>query len=245
MSEPWPDALFGVDGTEVSPPVPGRSGGGDRLDAPEFSSLPLPPIPKLTMTREEIAAALGEDLRGPADQARAAPSTASVPAPRVPQHGAPQPSAPHPSGPQSSVPQSSAPQSGASKPGAPQPGAARGDTVAMRPAPAGSPTAGSTSAGPHNRQTRPVIAAAPSPAQGTRRGLGVLRYGRRAAPRTRPRVQLRDARRRVSGPSRGLLTHTRSNGGAGAFFVITLITFAVLLYFIVSGIVAAFARLIP
>jgi hypothetical protein len=42
-----------------------------------------------------------------------------------------------------------------------------------------------------------------------------------------------------------LQTRARSDGGASAFFITMLITFAILLYFIVSGLVAAFARLIP
>jgi hypothetical protein len=64
-------------------------------------------------------------------------------------------------------------------------------------------------------------------------------------PGTRPLVQRRDSRRRAGGYSRGLQTRTRSDGGATAFFTIMLIIFAILLYFIISGIVAAFARLIP
>jgi hypothetical protein len=54
--------------------------------------------------------------------------------------------------------------------------------------------------------------------------------------------QLRNTRRLVV---RRLPTRTRSNGGAGAFFLAMSIVFAVLLYLIISGIVEAFARLIP
>ena len=53
--------------------------------------------------------------------------------------------------------------------------------------------------------------------------------------------QLRNTRLVV----RRLPARTRSNGGAGAFFLVMSIIFAVLLYFIISGIVEAFARLIP
>jgi hypothetical protein len=60
--------------------------------------------------------------------------------------------------------------------------------------------------------------------------------------RSRSLEQLRNTRLRVA---RRLPTHTRSNGGAGAFFLAMSITIAVLLYFIISGIVEAFARLIP
>jgi hypothetical protein len=84
------------------------------------------------------------------------------------------------------------------------------------------------------------------PNQGPSRGFSPLRYARRVVPGgTRPLGQRRDSRRRAGGRNRGLQTRTRSDGGASAFFTIMLITFAVLLYFIVSGLVAAFARLIP
>jgi hypothetical protein len=114
----------------------------------------------------------------------------------------------------------------------PQTGAA-----ATRPVPPAAQPAGPRSASEAPRLTRPVISAAPLP--------GALRYARRVVPGTRPLVQRRDSRRRAGGYSRGLQTRTRSDGGATAFFTIMLIIFAILLYFIISGIVAAFARLIP
>jgi hypothetical protein len=203
MSEPWPDALFGVDGTELPVLVPQQSGGGQE-DTTVLPSLSLPPIPPLSMTRDEIAAALREDSAGLAghDPVAAPASPPAAPAPQPPQASA-------------------AP----SQPGPPTPRAT-----------------GSTSAGaPTRRPTRPVISAAPLPAPGPSRGLGALNYARRVVPGTRLLVQRRDPRRRAG----GVQTRSRSDGGAGAFFIIMFITFAVLLYFIVSGIVAAFARLIP
>jgi hypothetical protein len=122
----------------------------------------------------------------------------------------------------------------------PQTGAA-----ATRPVPPAAQPAGPRSASEAPRLTRPVISAAPLPDPGPSRGFGALRYARRVVPGTRPLVQRRDSRRRAGGYSRGLQTRTRSDGGATAFFTIMLIIFAILLYFIISGIVAAFARLIP
>lgn len=208
MSELWPDALFASDGTEPPAPVRDRSGEG-RGDAPVFPSLPLPPIPPLGMTREEIAAALRDDSGALAghDPVAAPASPPATPAPRAPEP--------------------------------PQTAAAAAQPVPPAPQPVGPRPAGGAP-----RLTRPVISAALPPDQGpSSRGLGALRYARRVVPRTRPLVQRRDSRRRAG--SRGVQTRTRSDGGASAFFTIMLIVFAVLLYFIISGIVAAFARLIP
>jgi hypothetical protein len=187
MSESWPDALFGVDGTEL--PVP-----SDRNRRPDAAMPPpfvLPPIPPLDMTREAIAATLGEDLPGQPDPA-AVPTTpqASV--------AAPLPVAP--------VPQPETPPSGA----------------------------------PAYNQ-RPIIAPV-SPAQPPPRGGGRLRYRQQLMAGSRSLEQLRATRRLVV---RRLPARTRSNGGAGVFFLVMSIVFAVLLYFIISGIVEAFARLIP
>jgi hypothetical protein len=73
-----PDALFGVDGTEL-PQLradPSGSGGGR---APELPPLTLPAIPGFGATREEIAAAYGEGRILLADQHRD-PSSAQQPA---------------------------------------------------------------------------------------------------------------------------------------------------------------------
>ncbi|HEX8935307.1 MAG TPA: hypothetical protein VF788_14180 [Pseudonocardiaceae bacterium] len=213
MSELWPDALFASDGTEPSAPVRDRSGEG-REDAPMFPSLPLPPIPPLRMTREEIAAALREDSGALAGHDPVA-MPASPPTTPEPRAAAP----------------SQTPQTG---------------VTATQPVPPAAQPAGPRSASGTPRLTRPVISAAPVPNQGLSRGFSPLRYARRVVPGgTRPLGQRRDSRRRAGGRNRGLQTRTRSDGGASAFFTIMLITFAVLLYFIVSGLVAAFARLIP
>lgn len=177
-----------------------------------FPSLPLPPIPPLGMTREQIAAALREDsgaLPGH-DPVAAAASPPVMPAPR------------------------------ASQPSPPQSGVTATQPVTPAPQPAGPRSASGTA-----RLTRPVISAAPLPDPAPSRGLGALRYARRVVPRTRPLVHRRDPRRRAGGYSRGSQTRAHSDGGASAFFTIMLITFAILLYFIISGVVAAFARLIP
>jgi hypothetical protein len=103
---------------------------------------------------------------------------------------------------------------------------------------AGPPTAGTP---------RPVITTAVAPVQAPRAGSGG-RYRSPLGNGSLPRVHLRGSSRRFSRLGRlgrGLPAQSRSNGGAGAFFVIMLITFAVLLYFIITGIVESFARLIP
>lgn len=114
------------------------------------------------------------------------------------------------------------------------------DATAPLPAPqvAGPPTAGTP---------RPVITTAVAPVQAPRAGSGG-RYRSPLGNGSLPRVHLRGSSRRFSRLGRlgrGLPAQSRSNGGAGAFFVIMLITFAVLLYFIITGIVESFARLIP
>jgi hypothetical protein len=185
MSEPWPDALFGVDGTEL--PVP-----SDRNRQPDAAMPPpfvLPPIPPLGMTREAIAATLGEDLPvqpEPAADPTAAQASVAAPLPVAP------------------IPQPETPPSRA----------------------------------PAYNQ-RPIIAPV-SPAQPPPRG--GLRYRQPLMAGSHSLEQLHNTRRLVV---RRLPTRTRSNGGAGAFFLVMAIIFAVLLYFIISGIVEAFVRLIP
>lgn len=193
MSEPWPDALFGVDGTELAAPSD-RSRRPDPAVPPPFV---LPPIPNLGMTREAVAAALGDEPAQPADQepvAKPAASPSATPAP-------PQPSAA-------------------------QPGAGQANATAQLPAAPAQPPAGP----PTGYNQRPVIAA-PVPAQSSR-------YRRPLVVGSHPPGIAGNIRRRVA-------TQTRSNGGAGAFFIVISIVFVVLLYFIISGIVEAFVRLIP
>lgn len=192
MSEPWPDALFGVDGTELPAPSD-RSRRPDRAVPPPFV---LPPIPNLGMTREAVAAALGDEPARPADQepvAKPAASPSATPAPPQPSPAQPNATAPLPAA-----------------PAQPPPG----------PPPAGAP----------GYNQRPVIAA-PVPAQSSR-------YRPPPVPGSRPPGISGNIRRRVA-------TQTRSNGGAGAFFIVISVVFVVLLYFIISGIVEAFVRLIP
>ncbi|MBV9651262.1 MAG: hypothetical protein JO296_14155 [Pseudonocardiales bacterium] len=191
MSEPWPDALFGVDGTEL--PVP-----ADKSRRPQPAVPPpfvLPPIPPAGMTPEAVAAALGEETARTADQD---PAAAAVPSETVPD--------------------------------APPP-----DVAAPPPAPATPEAAGRSRA----YNLRPVIAAPVPAAQLPPRGRGGQGYRQPLIDGSR---SLRDTGRRVV---RRLPTQTRSDGGAGAFFLIMAIVFAVLLYFIITGIVDAFVRLIP
>jgi len=98
------------------------------------------------------------------------------------------------------------------------------------------------SAGASAYNQRPIIAPVVSPAQPSARGGGGLRYRQPLMAGSRSLNQLRSTRRLVV---RRLPRQPRSNGGAGTFFLIMSITIAVLLYFIISGIVEAFARLIP
>lgn len=191
MSEPWPDALFGVDGTE--PPVP-----PDRSRRPEPAVPPpfvLPPIQQPSMTPEAVAAALGEEPPRPGEQEPAAAEIQSETAP----------SAPTP------------------------------DVAAQPLASATSQAAGRS----RGYNLRPVIAAPVPATQLPPHGRAGKRYRQ---PLIAGSSSLRDTGRRVV---RRLPTHTRSDGGASAFFLVTFIVFAVLLYFIISGIVDAFIRLIP
>ena len=152
----------------------------------------LPPIPPLGMTREAVAATLGDDLALPSPQEPASPSTAPA-----------SPATPLPAAP---IPPPETPPSGA----------------------------------PAYNQ-RPIIAPMVSPAQPLARGGGV-RYRPTLMAGSRSLNQLRNTSRLVV---RRLPRQPRSNGGAGTFFLIMSIVIVVLLYFIISGIVEAFARLIP
>ncbi|HKS52076.1 MAG TPA: hypothetical protein VJS67_09435 [Pseudonocardiaceae bacterium] len=219
MSEPWPDALFGVDGTEL----PSLSGRGRQPDAAMPPSFVLPHIP-LGTTREEVAAAFGDEAQRPADQDPAAGSAAAGTA------GAAGGSAP-------------AAGSGAMTTAVPPSAAAQATTpLPVTPGPApqlgSSPPAGAAA----GYNPRPEIGVRVAPVQPLPRSGSGIRSRQQLMARSRSLEQLRNTRLRVA---RRLPTHTRSNGGAGAFFLVMSITIAVLLYFIISGIVEAFARLIP
>lgn len=134
-------------------------------------------------------------------------------------------------------------------PGPQEQAAAAGSPVAAAPsasqAPATAPAVATPPPDSAPSRQGPPAAITVSPAQSPQRGPDGPGYLRSMSTRSLPRVKLRSARRRARHPGRGVPTQTRSDGGAGAFFIIMVIVFAVLLYFIVSGIVESFARLIP
>jgi ABC-type Na+ efflux pump permease subunit len=207
MSEPWPDALFGVDGTEP-PTLSDRDRQPDAAMPPPFV---LPPIP-FGMTREEVAAELdAAESQRLVDQDLAAavgPTAAGA-----------------------------AQASGAASAAGAAPVAA-----AAQASPAAQPTIPLPAAGAADYNPRSVMAARVTPVQSLPRSSGGLRYHQQLIARSRSLEQLRNTRRRVA---RRLPTHTRSNGGAGAFFFAVSIMIMILLYFVISGIVEAIARLIP
>lgn len=213
MSEPWPDALFGVDGTE--PPT--LSDRGRQPDAAMPAPFVLPPIP-LGMTREEVAAELdAAESQRLVDQDLAAAT------------------GPGAAGAASASATALAPGAAAA------PGAA--PAAAAAPAsPAAQPTIPLPAAGAADYNPRPVTAARVTPVQSLPRSSSGLRYRQQLMARSRSLEQLRNTRRRVA---RRLPTHTRSNGGAGAFFFAVSLMIMVLLYFVISGVVEAIARLIP
>jgi hypothetical protein len=202
MTESMSDALFGVDGTELPPLSRDPTGRGSWGEVSVPPPVPLPAIPELNMTREAIAAALGEDPDELGDQERPA-AAVSPPAATAPAAATP----------------------------AAEPGASRA---------AGSAPLGASA--PSHQQTA-IITVSDSSAQSAHRGFGGPGYLRSNSARSHPRVQTRSTRRRV--PHLNLPVQTRSNGGAGAFFILAVIVFAILLYFIVSGLVESIARLIP
>jgi hypothetical protein len=83
MSESFPpDALFGVDGTQMPEPLPDPLGGSGRGTSGDTAQLPpfvLPPLPDASAIREAIDAVLGDDPTEPVDQDDAA-APASQPA---------------------------------------------------------------------------------------------------------------------------------------------------------------------
>ena len=236
------DALFGFDGTESPQPRSDPSGRGGWRDAPELPPLMLPAIPNLHVTREEIAAALGEDPTGlaghdpgamPAQQP-AAPTGlphASAPHPNVPHTNAPQPHVP-----QANVSQAHVPQAHVAQAHGPQVDVTAPPLAPSAPQLGGPPAAGASG---HRRLVVPAPPAQPLPP----RRLSGLRYRSPLAIGSRTPVQLGDLRRRIGRQAPGLPLRTRSNGGASVFFFIALIIFGVLAYSIIVGIVESVLRL--
>lgn len=97
--------------------------------------------------------------------------------------------------------------------------------------------------GPPRPTRRAVQPPAPAPAGPLPGKLDRSPYRPPVARGSRRVAQLGDLRRRVS--STGLPVATRSNGGAGVFFVVAAVIFVVLGYEVIVGIVEAIARLIP
>ncbi|MBV9140122.1 MAG: hypothetical protein JO115_04270 [Pseudonocardiales bacterium] len=221
MSEPITDALFGVDGTE-SPLV--RSDPSGRAGWRDISVLPpltLPPIPSPQVTREMVAAALGDDPTAPVSQE---PDAAPA------QQPATAPSGSDGKTPQDSAPQNSAPRENAAPPTtplatiiAPLPAASASQVVRKAPA-----------AGVPGSRQWPI----PERAQPSRRAGGVRRYLPTLALGSRTAAQLVDFRRRAGRGGSGL-PQTRFNGGAGVFFLIALLVVGVLGYTIVMGIIGS------
>ncbi|MGH3784615.1 MAG: hypothetical protein ACRDRO_29370 [Pseudonocardiaceae bacterium] len=223
MSEHSPDALFGgSDGTESPQPLPDPSGRDGWRDAPELPPFTLPPLPNTRLMRDAIAAALGEDPTGPVDQ-----DPGAVPAPK--------PAAPFNVALPTVV-----------QPAVVQPNVAPSNLTTPLPRPA--PQMGGPAGAP-GRGTRPIVPApVPSAAPPPRVPGGLRsRYRPPLAAGSRKPVHLGDLRRRVSlqRPNLPLPLQTHSNGGAGVFFVISLILFVVLAYGVVTGIVEAITRLLP
>jgi hypothetical protein len=231
------DALFGFDGTESPQLRSDPSGRGGWRDAPELPPLTLPAIPNLHVTREEIAAALGDDPTGLGGHDPGAMPAQQPDAPT----GVPHASAPHANVPPPDIPQAHVPQV---------------DVTAPPPAPSAPQLGGPSAAGASGYRRlvvpTPVPLAQPSPP----RRLSGLRYRPPLAVGSRTPVQLGDLRRRIGRqvpglPLRtrssrqvpGLPLRTRSNGGASVFFFITLIIFGVLAYSIIVGIVESILRL--
>ena len=223
------DALFGFDGTESPQLRSDPSGRGGWRDSPELPPLMLPDIPNLHVTREEIAAALGEDLPGPVGH-----DPGAVPA----QQPASPPSVPHAPVPHAPVPHANVPHANVSQAHVPQVDVTAPQLAPSAPQLGGPPAAGGSG---HRRLVvpTPVPPAQPSP---PRRPSG-LGYRPSLAVRSRTPVQLGDLRRRIGRQVPGLPLQTRSNGGASVFFLIALIIFGVLAYSIIVGIVESILRL--
>jgi hypothetical protein len=212
------DALFGVDGTQMPESFSAPSNRRGAQDEPALPPFVLPPLPDSSVIREALAAELDGDASGLLDQDFSPQSTTPQP-PAQPDAAAV--AAPPPNMPSSNV---TAP---LPKQGAPQ--------AAMRPPP-GPPR-------PIRRAVQPPPPAPAGPPQPLPGKLDRSPYRPPVARGSRRAAQLGDLRRRVS--STGLPAATRSNGGAGVFFVVAAAIFVVLAYEVIVGIVEAIARLIP
>lgn len=227
VTEPTSDALFGFDGTELSPPPPDPSGPDGWRNAPELPPLTLPAFPDARAVREAIAAASGESSTNPVDQDSPAtpPSLAATP-----------------SNGQAHIPQAGGSQVGdlqahVTAPG-PHQSAPLSDQVARPPA------APPRASGPSQRPP-PIVPAPIQPAHPPQRQRGGLGYRPALAAGIRTPVQFRNLRRRVGRQAPRVQRQTRSNGGASVFFVIASIIFVVLAVSIVLGIAQALSRLLP
>lgn len=233
------DALFGVDGTQMpeSFSAPSKRSRAHASVLPPFA---LPPLPDSSIFREAMAAALDGDVSRLLDQ----DSSRQSPTPQAPTSPSPTPQpSPQPGAAAAPAPPPSTPQVNTPPPGVPSP------TVPSHPVTAPLPTQAAPQAGrrPPPAPPRPIRRAvqppAPAPAQPLPGKLDRSPYRPPVARGFRRAAQLGDLRRRVS--STALPVATRSNGGAGVFFVVAAAIFVVLAYEIIVGIVEAIARLIP
>lgn len=234
VSEPMSDALFGFDGTESPQLRSDPSGRGGWRDAPELPPLTLPAIPNLHVTREEIAAALGDDPTGLAGHDPGAMPAQQPAAPTGVSHA----SAPPTNVPHTNIPQPHVLQANVSQAHVPQVDVTAPPLALSAPQLGGPPAAGASG---HRRLVvpTPVPPAQPSPP----RRLSGLRYRPPLAVGSRTPVRLGDLRRRIGRQVPGLPLRARSNGGASVFFFIALIVFGVLAYSIIVGIVESILRL--
>ena len=222
------DALFGADGTELPALRSDPSGRSGWRDVPELPPLALPVIPDLDLTREAIAAALGEDPTGPVDQD---PAAAPAQQPAAPSNVVPP-----------SVPQENVFPTNVTPTNVPLVNAPPVNVTASLPTSSAPQAGGPPAAGAPGHRPRQAILTPVTPTQPPRRPSG-LRYRPPLAVGSRTPVQLVGLRRRDGRQGPGLPLQTRSNGGAGVFFLIALIIFGVLVYAIIAGIVESILRL--
>jgi hypothetical protein len=177
-----PDALFGVDGTEMPNLRSDPSGRGGWRDAPELPPLTLPGAPDANALREAIAAAFREEPTVTTDEDNAAPP--------ADQHNVTQPNV---------APADTSQQHPVTTP-LPTPPASPT---------AGLPTA--TSASGH-RASQPLVPVPIQPVKPLQRGLGGRNYRPPLAAAARVPVRLIDLRRRVGPQGSGTRRQSRSGG---------------------------------
>ncbi|MGH3751949.1 MAG: hypothetical protein ACRDRP_04495 [Pseudonocardiaceae bacterium] len=216
-SEPTSDALFGVDGTQSPELWPGLSRGTGR-DAPELPPFALPPLPDFGLTPEAIAAALGEDPTGPVDQDPAAARTPSA----------------EPGG-------SPAPQPGGSP--APQPDGSPAPRAEPAP-PATGQAPASAATGSSSRSSPLAPPLFPSTSSRSRRTARLRRRQPVAAGSGAP-VPAADLHQRVGRDRPGVPRSSSANLALGAVLFVSLIIVAVLMYYIITGILESMSRLFP